>query len=81
MCNSTSGPADHEACSSSPCNRKKEKKTYVGRGNSPYINLKKGDALAQKSLESPSPWSYKKKTLMGIWRIIESTRLHNLAAR
>eukprot|EP00983_Pelagomonas_calceolata_P011856 380684-Pelagomonas_calceolata.AAC.1 len=39
----------------------KEKKNYVGRGNSPYINQKKGDTLAQKSRESPPPQSYKKK--------------------
>eukprot|EP00983_Pelagomonas_calceolata_P084146 1156303-Pelagomonas_calceolata.AAC.4 len=34
---------------------RKEKKNYVGRGNSPYINLGKGDTLAQKSRESPPP--------------------------
>eukprot|EP00983_Pelagomonas_calceolata_P046297 1140095-Pelagomonas_calceolata.AAC.4 len=62
-------------------NKKEGKEIYVGRGNSPYINQGKGDTLAQKSRESPSPRSYKKKTLMGIWRVIGSTRLHNLAAR
>eukprot|EP00983_Pelagomonas_calceolata_P067773 1149616-Pelagomonas_calceolata.AAC.2 len=31
----------------------KEKKNYVGRGNSPYIKSGKGDTLAQKSRESP----------------------------
>eukprot|EP00983_Pelagomonas_calceolata_P132321 1161858-Pelagomonas_calceolata.AAC.5 len=34
---------------------RKEKKSYVGRGNSPYINSGKGDTLAQKSRESPRP--------------------------
>eukprot|EP00983_Pelagomonas_calceolata_P050168 1141837-Pelagomonas_calceolata.AAC.1 len=58
-----------------------EKQNYVGRGNSPYINKGKGDTLAQKSLESPPPRSYKKRILMGFWRVIGSTRLHNLAAR
>eukprot|EP00983_Pelagomonas_calceolata_P013155 420290-Pelagomonas_calceolata.AAC.2 len=33
----------------------KEKKYYVGRGGSPYINQGKGNALAQKSRESPPP--------------------------
>eukprot|EP00983_Pelagomonas_calceolata_P070671 1150872-Pelagomonas_calceolata.AAC.3 len=37
--------------------------------------------LAQKSRESPPPRSYKKNVLMGIWRVIRSTQLHNLAAR
>eukprot|EP00983_Pelagomonas_calceolata_P061174 1146715-Pelagomonas_calceolata.AAC.1 len=39
----------------------KEKKNYVGRGNSPYINQGKGDTLAQKSRESPPPQSYKEE--------------------
>eukprot|EP00983_Pelagomonas_calceolata_P004724 155249-Pelagomonas_calceolata.AAC.1 len=30
-------------------------------GNSPYINLGKGDTLAQKRLESPPPRSYKRR--------------------
>eukprot|EP00983_Pelagomonas_calceolata_P088061 1157111-Pelagomonas_calceolata.AAC.1 len=55
--------------------------TVLGTGNSPYINQGKGDILAQKSRESPPPQSYKKKILIGIWRFIGSTRLHNLAAR
>eukprot|EP00983_Pelagomonas_calceolata_P054230 1143623-Pelagomonas_calceolata.AAC.2 len=46
----------------------------------PAVNGK-GDTLAQKSRESPPPRSYKKKTLMGIWRVIGSTQLHNQAAR
>eukprot|EP00983_Pelagomonas_calceolata_P011725 377843-Pelagomonas_calceolata.AAC.1 len=33
----------------------KETKNYIGRGSSPYINSGKGDALAQKSCESPPP--------------------------
>eukprot|EP00983_Pelagomonas_calceolata_P014955 474993-Pelagomonas_calceolata.AAC.1 len=40
-----------------------------------------GDTLAQKSLESPPLRSYNKKILMGIWRVIGITQLHNLAAR
>eukprot|EP00983_Pelagomonas_calceolata_P071663 1151356-Pelagomonas_calceolata.AAC.3 len=34
---------------------RKEKKNYVGRGNSPYINQGKEDTLAEKSFESPPP--------------------------
>eukprot|EP00983_Pelagomonas_calceolata_P070835 1150942-Pelagomonas_calceolata.AAC.2 len=60
--------------------KRNEKKTYVGRGNSPNINKGKGDTLAQKSLESPPPRSYEKKILMGIWRVIGSTRLRGLTA-
>eukprot|EP00983_Pelagomonas_calceolata_P074831 1152719-Pelagomonas_calceolata.AAC.1 len=44
----------------------------VGRGNSPYINLGKGDTLAQKSRESPPPRSYKTENtngdLEGYWK-------------
>eukprot|EP00983_Pelagomonas_calceolata_P013758 441042-Pelagomonas_calceolata.AAC.1 len=61
--------------------KKEKKKKCAGRGNPPYINEGKEDTLAEKSLESPRPRSYKLKILMGIWRIIGSTRLHNLAAR
>eukprot|EP00983_Pelagomonas_calceolata_P060470 1146372-Pelagomonas_calceolata.AAC.8 len=39
------------------------------------------DTLAQKSLQSPPPRNYTKKIMMGIWRVIGSTRLHNLATR
>eukprot|EP00983_Pelagomonas_calceolata_P064085 1147974-Pelagomonas_calceolata.AAC.4 len=60
---------------------RKKTKNYVDRGSSPYINYRKEDTLAKKSLESPPPRSYKKKILLGIWRVIGSTRLHNLAAR
>eukprot|EP00983_Pelagomonas_calceolata_P040982 1137844-Pelagomonas_calceolata.AAC.1 len=59
--------------------KEKEKKNNVGRGNSPYINEGKGDTLAQKSRGSPPPRSYKKKIIMGIWRVTGSTRLHDLA--
>eukprot|EP00983_Pelagomonas_calceolata_P038534 1136819-Pelagomonas_calceolata.AAC.3 len=61
--------------------REKEKKKYIGRRVSPYISSGKGDTLAQKSRESPSPRSCKKKALMGIWRVFGITRLQNLAAR
>eukprot|EP00983_Pelagomonas_calceolata_P015809 501139-Pelagomonas_calceolata.AAC.8 len=44
---------DLEGCWKQPAPRKK-KKNYVSRGNSPYINQGKGDALAQKSLD-PAP--------------------------
>eukprot|EP00983_Pelagomonas_calceolata_P107985 1159404-Pelagomonas_calceolata.AAC.12 len=52
-----------------------------GRGKSPYINKGKGDTLAQKSRESPPPQSYKKNTLMGIWRVTGSIWIQNLPAR
>eukprot|EP00983_Pelagomonas_calceolata_P056054 1144425-Pelagomonas_calceolata.AAC.1 len=40
--------------------KKKKKKNYADRGNSPYINQGKGDTLAQKSRESPPPPRRKK---------------------
>eukprot|EP00983_Pelagomonas_calceolata_P006434 211595-Pelagomonas_calceolata.AAC.1 len=43
-------------CDSKPKNghgvKQSKEKNYVGRGNSPYINLGKGGTLAQKSRES-----------------------------
>eukprot|EP00983_Pelagomonas_calceolata_P034339 1075720-Pelagomonas_calceolata.AAC.1 len=51
--------------------RKKRKENYVGRGNSLYINLGKGDAL-EKSRESPPQQSYKTESangdLEGYWK-------------
>eukprot|EP00983_Pelagomonas_calceolata_P022333 703060-Pelagomonas_calceolata.AAC.1 len=32
---------------------KKKRKSYVGRENSPYINLGKGDTLAQRAVRLP----------------------------
>eukprot|EP00983_Pelagomonas_calceolata_P090620 1157443-Pelagomonas_calceolata.AAC.7 len=43
----------------SDARRKREKKSYVGRGNVPYNNQGKGDTLDQKSHKSPPPQSYK----------------------
>eukprot|EP00983_Pelagomonas_calceolata_P023330 734651-Pelagomonas_calceolata.AAC.1 len=60
---------------------KKIKEKLCRQRNSPDINQGKRDTLAQKSLESSPPRSYKKKILMGIWRVIGSTRLHDLAAK
>eukprot|EP00983_Pelagomonas_calceolata_P062384 1147285-Pelagomonas_calceolata.AAC.1 len=66
-------------CSKFTMQTRNEKKNYVGKGNSPSST--KGNTLAQKSLESPPPRSYKKKILVGICRVVGSTRLHNLEAR
>eukprot|EP00983_Pelagomonas_calceolata_P057320 1145025-Pelagomonas_calceolata.AAC.1 len=59
---------------------RKKKTNYKDRENSPY-NLGKGETLAQKSGESPPPRFYKKRMLMGIWRVTGSTRTQNLAVR
>eukprot|EP00983_Pelagomonas_calceolata_P061557 1146873-Pelagomonas_calceolata.AAC.1 len=52
--------------------KRKEKKNYVGRGNSPYINQGKGDTLAQKSLEPPPSTKLQKEEsngdLEGYWK-------------
>eukprot|EP00983_Pelagomonas_calceolata_P060717 1146495-Pelagomonas_calceolata.AAC.1 len=40
---------------------KKRKENYVEIGNSPCINYREGDALAQKSHQSPPPQSGEKK--------------------
>eukprot|EP00983_Pelagomonas_calceolata_P070301 1150739-Pelagomonas_calceolata.AAC.6 len=57
--------------------KKKKRKNYVGmqiplcKGNSPYIDKGKGDALAQRSRESP-PQSYERESvdgdLEGFWK-------------
>eukprot|EP00983_Pelagomonas_calceolata_P132157 1161840-Pelagomonas_calceolata.AAC.20 len=51
---------------------KTEENNGVGRGASLYINLGKGDTLAQKSRESPPPHSYRRKRacrdLEGCWK-------------
>eukprot|EP00983_Pelagomonas_calceolata_P043685 1138996-Pelagomonas_calceolata.AAC.2 len=48
-----------------PYKPKKERETYVDRGNSPYITKGKGNTLAQKSHEPPPPQSYKTKNANG----------------
>eukprot|EP00983_Pelagomonas_calceolata_P099048 1158418-Pelagomonas_calceolata.AAC.7 len=54
--------------------KKKEKKNYVDRGNSPYINKGIADTLGQKRLESPPPqfWlksnALLKQLLRGLWK-------------
>eukprot|EP00983_Pelagomonas_calceolata_P067674 1149563-Pelagomonas_calceolata.AAC.4 len=45
--------------------QEQKRKNYAGRGNSTYINLGKGDTLAQKSCESPSPQSFKTESAHG----------------
>eukprot|EP00983_Pelagomonas_calceolata_P007185 233832-Pelagomonas_calceolata.AAC.1 len=52
---------------------------YTGR--SPYINIGKGDTLAQKSREPPPPQDLRQKRLMWIWRVTRSTRVQNLTMR
>eukprot|EP00983_Pelagomonas_calceolata_P006052 200856-Pelagomonas_calceolata.AAC.1 len=56
----------------------REKKNCVGSGNSLTSIKEKGDTLAQKSPESPPPRSYKKKILVGTWRVRGSARLLDL---
>eukprot|EP00983_Pelagomonas_calceolata_P135253 1162138-Pelagomonas_calceolata.AAC.6 len=53
----------------------------VAAQSSPYINSGKGDALAQKSRESPLPQSYKTEKQMRIWKVTGSTRLKHVAVR
>eukprot|EP00983_Pelagomonas_calceolata_P052297 1142788-Pelagomonas_calceolata.AAC.2 len=54
---------------------------YLAEETLPTLTKEKGDTLAQKSRKSPPPRSYKKKTLVGIWRVTGSAWLHNLAAK
>eukprot|EP00983_Pelagomonas_calceolata_P010489 340054-Pelagomonas_calceolata.AAC.1 len=44
---------------------RKEKKNYVGRENSRYINQGKGDTLTPQSRESPPPQSSKTNRVNG----------------
>eukprot|EP00983_Pelagomonas_calceolata_P076758 1153555-Pelagomonas_calceolata.AAC.1 len=57
----------------------------TGRGNSPYINLKQGETLAQESRESPPPQSLQKENangdLEGSTLQVGSTWTQNLAVR
>eukprot|EP00967_Tisochrysis_lutea_P024871 scaffold28567_cov21-Tisochrysis_lutea.AAC.1 len=55
--------------------------TYVGKGNSPYINEGKGVILAQKSHKSPPPQSLRQKALVEICMVTGITGLQNLALR
>eukprot|EP00983_Pelagomonas_calceolata_P014423 459408-Pelagomonas_calceolata.AAC.1 len=57
------------------------KKNFVGRENSPYISLGKGDTLARKAVSPLHHKAAKQKMAMGIWRVTGSTRLQNLAVR
>eukprot|EP00983_Pelagomonas_calceolata_P011087 357572-Pelagomonas_calceolata.AAC.4 len=53
--------------------RKKEKLRRQGKVSLHQLRKRRHRAnvtLAQKSRQSPPPRSYKKKTLMGIWRVI-----------
>eukprot|EP00983_Pelagomonas_calceolata_P053207 1143202-Pelagomonas_calceolata.AAC.13 len=53
--------------------KRKQKKNYIGRESSPYINLGKGDTLAQTSRDPPPPQGYRTENaigdLEGCWKL------------